>query len=355
MNSNKHILLTIDVEDWFQVENFKPWIPFYTWDQRELRVERNVHRLLDLFDSIELNTQGNELNQLNQPSNISEAYLFDSCEVAGKPGSLEVSDPQPIPINKQRTAPNKQQTTDHIQTKKIKATFFVLGWLVDRFPNIVREIQSRGHEIASHGCCHELPEFLSADELKQDLTDSKKLLEDITGAPISGYRAPSFAINDDILKIIEDAGYLYDSSYNSFGLHGRYGRISLNGTCKKGVAHKISDNFFELPISNLMINGWVLPWGGGGYFRLAPYQLFRYGVEVILKKNDAYIFYMHPWELDPNQPSVKNASMNYKFRHYTNLNKTKSRLKRLIENFDQCRFVTCNEYLFLTTSSGLHG
>jgi len=137
--------------------------------------------------------------------------------------------------------------------KKIKATFFVLAWIAERLPRIVREIQSRGHEIASHGCNHELPELLSADELKQDLTDSKKLLEDITGAEVAGYRAPSFAINDDILKIIEDAGYLYDSSYNSFSLHGRYGKISLNGTSKKGIAHKLSNDFYELPVSNLSI------------------------------------------------------------------------------------------------------
>jgi len=301
--ANKYILLTIDVEDWFQVENFKPWIPFSTWDQRELRVERNVHRLLDLFDSIEL-----------------------------EPPSLPASQPPSL--------------------RKPKATFFVLGWLAERLPNLVREIQDRGHEIASHGCNHELPELLSADDLKQDLIDSKKLLEDITGAKAAGYRAPSFAINDDILKVIEDAGYFYDSSYNSFSLHGRYGKISLNGAIKKGIAHKLSDNFYELPVSNLMIDRWILPWGGGGYFRLIPHRLFRRGVKTILKKDETYVFYMHPWELDPIQPRVKNASMNYKFRHYTNLNKTKSRLKRLIENFGHCRFVTCNEYLALATGNG---
>ena len=302
MYSNNHILQTIDVEYWFQVENFKPWIPFSTWDQRELRVERNVHRLLDLFDSIKL------------PS-----------------------------------FPASQLPAERVP----KATFFILGWLAERLPNLVREIQSRGHEIASHGCNHELPELLSADELKQDLTGSKKLLEDITGAEVAGYRAPSFAINDDILKLIEDCGYLYDSSYNSFSHHGRYGKVSLNGVSKKGIAHKLSNDFYELPVSNFMINRWVLPLGGGGYFRLAPYRLFRRGVKAILKRDETYVFYMHPWEFDPSQPSVKNASMNYKFRHYTNLNKTKSRLRSLIDNFDYCRFVTCNEYLALATGNNL--
>jgi len=321
MRSTKHILLTIDVEDWFQVENFKPWIPFSTWDQRELRVERNVHQLLDLFDSIELNTQRNEPNQPNQPIQLNQ------------------------PINNQRTAPNKQQTTDHIQTNKIKTTFFVLGWLADRLPNIVRDIQSRGHEIASHGCNHELPKLLFVEKLKQDLPDSKKLLEDITGAEVAGYRAPSFAINDGILKIIEDAGYLYDSSYNSFGLHGRYGKISLNGLAKKGIAHKLSNDFYELPVSNFRFGGLTFPLGGGGYFRLLPFSVFNWGIKLILKRQNAYMFYFHPWEIDPGQPRVEKASVGFKFRHYRNIGKTYSRLRDLIANFNSCNFITCNQYL----------
>ena len=100
-------------------------------------------------------------------------------------------------------------------------------------------------------------------------------------AEVVGYRAPSFAINDDILKIIANAGYLYDSSYNSFSLHGRYGKISLNGTGKLGIGHKLSDNFYELPISNLIVNGRFLPLGGGAYFRLIPVSLFNLGIKKI--------------------------------------------------------------------------
>jgi polysaccharide deacetylase family protein (PEP-CTERM system associated) len=233
----------------------------------------------------------------------------------------------------------------------------VLGWLAERLPSLVREIQSRGHEIASHGYNHQLPDQLSAAELKMDLTDSKKQLEDLSGSPVSGYRAPSFAINDDLLKLVEDCGYQYDSSYNSFGLHGRYGKISLNGAGKQGIAHKISDNFFELPISNLHLSTsgtlahfrhfrhFHLPLGGGGYFRLTPYRLFRHGVQQILRKEGAYLFYIHPWEIDPDQPRVREASTNFKFRHYNNLARTYSRLKDLIENFNSCNFITCNQYL----------
>jgi polysaccharide deacetylase family protein (PEP-CTERM system associated) len=223
----------------------------------------------------------------------------------------------------------------------------VLGWLAERIPNLVREIQNRGHEVASHGYNHGLPNLLSPLDLKNDLIGSKKLLEDITGSPVLGYRAPSFAINDDILKMIEDTGYLYDSSYNSFSLHGRYGKISLNGSGNKGIAHKISVNFYELPVSNLKLGNQILPWGGGAYFRLLPWWLFRAGVLSIVKKDGAYSFYVHPWEADAEQPKVNHASFKYRFRHYTNLNKTQAKLRSLIESFDHCWFLTCSRYLEL--------
>ena len=304
-------MLTIDVEDWFQVENFKPWIPFSTWDQYELRVERNVHRILDLFDST------NSTNPIN-PTN---------------------------PTNP-------------------KTTFFVLGWIAERLPHLVRELQKRGHEIASHGYNHELCHQVPHNDLKADLIKSKKLLEDIIGEPIYGYRAPSFSINADILKIIKDCGYLYDSSYNSFSLNDRYGKVDLSKYQNNGSAIKLSENFYELPISNLKLSinpinssnpknstnstnpiCFVLPLGGGGYFRLIPFHVFKYGVRSILNKGKDYLFYMHPWEIDPEQPRVRAASRQYKFRHYINLGKTHSKLTRLIESFNQCRFITCKQYL----------
>jgi polysaccharide deacetylase family protein (PEP-CTERM system associated) len=327
--TTKHILLTIDVEDWFQVENFKPWIPFETWNQRELRVEKNVHRLLN---------------------------LFDSCEVAGKPERVKPSDRQQPTCNSQLTTHNKQPTTHNSQNttnnkhlKKVRCTFFVLGWIAEKLPHLVCELHARGHEIASHGNNHELPNLLSLKDLKQDQTDSKKLLEDITGAEVVGYRAPSFSINNDVLKTIQDSGYRYDSSYNSFSLHGRYGKISLNGTGKKGIAHKISQYFYELPISNLNLGNQILPWGGGAYFRLIPLSLFNSGIKKILRHQDAYMFYGHPWEFDPEQPRVNQAAFNSKFRHYTNLKKNQAKLRSLIESFDYCRFVTCNQYLSEST------
>ena len=289
------ILLTIDVEDWFQVENFKRYIPFSTWPQKELRVEKNVHRLLD---------------------------LFDSC-------------------HEQRTS------NDGLTKNSLKATFFVLGWLAERLPHLIREIQDRGHEVASHGLNHNLCTEKSNLRLKQDLLDSKKLLEDIISAPVFGYRAPSFSISDNILKVIEECGYLYDSSFNSFAMHGRYGKILLNRYAKKGISYQVSNNFFELPISNLTLGkkGFVLPWGGGAYFRIIPFSIFKRGVQSILKKENAYLFYMHPWEIDPDQPRVGKASLSFKFRHYINLNSTFLKLTRFIEYFGQYRFVSCRQYL----------
>jgi polysaccharide deacetylase family protein (PEP-CTERM system associated) len=344
MSEDYAILLTIDVEDWFQVENFKQWIPFSSWSSRELRVEENTHRLLDLLDS-------------------------------------------------QRSAV-RRRTTDNGRNAKAHATFFILGWLARRLPNLVREIHSRGHEVASHGYLHNRCNNQSQEELKKDLRDSKNLLEDIIGASVYGYRAPSFSINHDILKIIRDCGYLYDSSYNSFGMHSRYGRLNLSQSGTTDIAQQISNSFYELAISNIRLGnrtlrplqsvqscsrsmkakiltagilsvfggskseseaeieqkgmfwkGLTLPWGGGAYFRLMPFPLFKLGVQSILKQQKAYLFYLHPWELDPEQPRVVDASTLFKFRHYVNLNKTSSKLSSLIETFKAYPFVTCSEYL----------
>ena len=298
MKDNNSILLTIDVEDWFQVENFKPWIPFSSWSSCELRVEKNTHRLLD---------------------------LFDSC--------------------------NEHPTAGNGRNEKPHATFFVLGWIAERLPQLVREIHNRGHEVASHGYNHNLCSECPSDDLKTDLINSKKLLEDIIGDRVYGYRAPSFAISNNILKIIQDCGYLYDSSYNSFALHGRYGHVDLSGRPTNGFAVKLSEKFYELPISNIKLKSRVFPLGGGCYFRLIPFLIFKLGVQSILKKEKTYLFYMHPWEIDPEQPKVRRASFQYKFRHSLNLNKTAPRLSKLIDTFHQSRFITCGQYLEETVNS----
>jgi polysaccharide deacetylase family protein (PEP-CTERM system associated) len=372
MNSKKYILLTIDVEDWFQVENFQPWIPFETWDQRELRVEKNIHRLLNLFDSVELIAQSSKLKADQAHSSQLTADQAQSSKLIGpreedKNKSQKSCESCQIINNKIESNPQKypENPVNLVgQNKnKIQATFFVLGWIADKLPHLVREIHSRGHEIASHGDNHNLCDRQSTAELKKDLTDSKKKLEDIIGSQVFGYRAPNFSVNNDILNHVEECGYRYDSSYNSFALHGRYGSVSIDGSSKKGLAHQIADDFFELPISNLILrnpmsyrisatsskrndrNRFVLPWGGGAYFRLMPLAIFKLGLKKILSKESAYLFYMHPWELDPEQPEVVQASAFTKLKHYTNIRKTEKKLKKLIKNFHHCNFITCNEYL----------
>ena len=292
--------MTIDVEDWFQVENFRPVVPYSSWSGMELRVEQNTHRILDLFDDFKESKVG------LQPSN------------------------------------------------SFSGTFFILGWIAERFPGLVREIKQRGHEVASHGFRHNLCYGESPENLYRDLSDSKKLLEDITGSPVFGYRAPSFSVSNDILKIIEDAGYLYDASYNSFGKHGRYGRLTTAGFQKKGIALKVSDNFYEVPVSNLSIHNskfkiqnFILPWSGGGYFRLLPLMVFKIGVNEMLKKESAYHFYLHPWEIDPDQPRVKGVSCILRFRHHVNIRKNLNKLRNLLKTFDGCRFQSLSQYLNL--------
>jgi polysaccharide deacetylase family protein (PEP-CTERM system associated) len=300
-----HILLTIDVEDWFQVENLRTCCPVSSWSSYQLRVEQNTHRILDLLDE----------------------------------------------ASAQRSAISGQHD--------IRATFFVLGWIAERVPNLVREIRVRGHEIASHGYGHKLCTECSMKDLREDLAENKKLLEDITGDPAYGYRAPNFSISDEILELVKEVGYEYDSSYNSFGMHGRYGKISLNGNGRSGIAYRISDRFYELPISNLPFfpfptlgvlghfRHFSLPWGGGAYFRLIPAPLFRMGVRKILRQQQAYLFYMHPWEVDPEQPRPEGAKAISRLKHYTNLDRTEGKLRSLLLKFTECRFLSCQEYLQL--------
>ena len=291
MKPIKSILLTFDVEGWFQAENFKNHIPFSSWPDRELRVERNTRTLLDVLDGMPRN---------------------------GSNGTLS------------KTAP--------------KATFFVLGWLAKRLPHLVREIAARGHEIASHGFNHNLCCDCTPAQLREDLSDSKKILEDITGVEVQGYRAPSFSIGPDVLDIIEGCGYTYDSSFNSFAGNSRYGQLHLvqNG---RGIAGRVLPSLYELPISNLRVGKYTIPMGGGGYFRVAPNALFKRAVRSIMRKQGAYLFYMHPWEIDPEQPRVKELPLSYKFRHYINLAGTAPKLVDFISAFSDCRFLTCRDYL----------
>jgi polysaccharide deacetylase family protein (PEP-CTERM system associated) len=321
-----YILVTIDVEDWFQVENFKQYIAFSSWKNHELRVEKNTYRILDILDSATCG-QPAPRNSASEPQN-------SECRSPNPSNSINPSNP---------TNPSNLKHSP-------KATFFVLGWIAERLPHLVREIRARGHEVASHGYHHRLYRKETRGDIKGDLIDSKRLLEDVTGVPVYGFRAPSFSINHGALKVIEDCGYVYDSSFNSFGMNKRHGQIELRRRRRKGIAFQVSHTLYELPISNLRIGTYVVPWGGGGYFRLIPLALFKIGVRSIMKKEKAYLFYMHPWEIDPEQPRVREASKLFRFRHYVNLDKTVSKLSSFIETFKECHFATCHEYLQAASS-----
>lgn len=260
--------LTVDVEDYFQVSAFAKSVDKNDWDNYPLRVEKNTRRLMDLFDEAQ-----------------------------------------------------------------VKATFFVLGWVADRNKSLIKEIAQRGHEVASHGYSHQLIYNQSHAVFREETIRSKLLLEDIVQAPVRGYRAASYSITKDslwALDIIAEAGFEYDSSIFPIR-HDRYGISDA-----KEVPHILKTpqghSLIEFPLSTAKIFNYKLPVAGGGYFRLYPYVLTRAGLRQVNSRRQPFIFYLHPWEIDPDQPNIE-AGWFSRFRHYNNLEKCESRLQRLIQDF----------------------
>lgn len=307
--------LTIDVEDYFQVHALSKVIKPEDWNSYECRVEKNTLYILDLLNSYS-STQNSKLKIKNS----------------------------------------------------LSATFFILGWIAERYPDLVKEIHRRGHEIASHGYHHQVIYNQTQEEFREDIKVSKKILEDIIGEEVIGYRAPTYSINEDTLwalKVIAEEGYKYDSSVFPVR-HDYYGMPSaprfpfiwnLNGS--KALAREIHVNdskadftgpiiqqysqlkiensklkiLPEFPLSTHNLFNYNFPWSGGGYFRLLPYLITRFGLKRINGEGKPFIFYLHPWELDPNIPVIKNLSPLARFRTYVNLDKTESRFKKLISQF----------------------
>lgn len=261
--------LTIDVEDYFHVASLAPSIPRETWGEREYRVERNVEHLLELFD---------------------------------RHGT--------------------------------RATFFILGWVADRSPAVVRRIAEAGHEVASHGWSHELIYRQTPELFREETLRSKQLLEDLTGAAVRGYRAASFSITPRsrwALDALIDAGFDYDSSVFPIR-HDRYGMPDANPAPARITAPS-GRSLVEFPMSIARWGRLKLPVSGGGYFRIFPYALTRLGLRRINRHHRRpFVFYLHPWEVDPGQPRVK-ASRLSTFRHYTNLEICSARLSRLMTEF----------------------
>jgi polysaccharide deacetylase family protein (PEP-CTERM system associated) len=233
-----------------------------------------------------------------------------------------------------RVVGNTQRLLAIFEQFDVRGTFFVLGWVAERYPQLVRDIAARGHEIACHGFSHRLVYEQSPKEFYGETLRSKTLLEDITGSPVLGYRAASYSIVREslwALNILVELGFVYDSSIFPVR-HDRYGIPNA-----ERVPHRMSTpngaSIVEWPLATAKILGCRLPVAGGGYFRLLPYWLSRWGLASINRSEmQPFIFYLHPWEIDPAQPRVA-ASLLSRFRHYTNLGQCEERLKRLLDDF----------------------
>ncbi len=269
--------LTVDVEDYYQVEAFANVVLRKDWMIWESRIERNIELLLDLFER-----------------------------------------------------------------QKVHGTFFILGWVAQHHPQVVRKIVHAGHEIACHGYYHRLIRTQSYREFRDDVRRAKSLLEDIAGIDIVGYRAPTYSITSQTLwalEILIEEGFRYDSSIFPIR-HDRYGipdakRFPYMIRCKSG-------EIIEFPPSTVKLFGQNLPIAGGGYFRLIPYSLFRRGLRRInQRETQSAIFMVHAWEVDPGQPVIEGSRLNV-WRHRANLHRTGPRLERLLQDF---RFAPVREVL----------
>jgi polysaccharide deacetylase family protein (PEP-CTERM system associated) len=219
-----------------------------------------------------------------------------------------------------------------LDKKSVTATFFILGWIADRLPDMIRRLSELGHEIASHGYGHQLVYSMTREEFRSDIKKTKSLLEDITGKKVYGYRAPSFSITDWAIEILAEEGYRYDSSLFPVLIHDRYGKLEKYVIDESPINLLIS-NFIEIKLSSMSFLGADYPWAGGGYFRMIPYPLFKRGIKNIIKSKNVYCFYIHPWEFDPDQPKIDNLKPLYRIRHYLNLNKTEKRFETLVTDF----------------------
>ena len=233
-------------------------------------------------------------------------------------------------------SPRVERNTDSIlqlfSDHDVRATFFVLGWVAERFPDLLKRIGQGGHEIASHGYSHVRATTQEPREFREDVSRTKQLLEDLTGQEVKGFRAASFSIGADNLwatEILADVGYRYSSSVYPVR-HDLYGMPDA----PRFPFRHAGSNLLEIPISTVALGSMNLPCGGGGYFRLLPYRYFHWALARLnsIERQPA-IFYFHPWEIDERQPRLSDLSFKTRLRHYVNLGKTKGRLTRLLKAF----------------------
>ncbi|MES9827881.1 MAG: XrtA system polysaccharide deacetylase [Candidatus Thiodiazotropha sp.] len=276
--------ITVDVEDYYQVSAFSKQVNKSRWSEYESRVERNTQRILEIFNA-----------------------------------------------------------------HNVKGTFFVLGWTAERYPKLIREISENGHEVASHGYSHDLVYHQTPETFTEETKRSKATVEQITGKQILGYRAASYSITQKsiwAMDILVELGFKYDSSIFPI-MHDRYGIPGAKTKPHHFITEK-GNSIIEFPLSTVAIAKTRFPVSGGGYFRLLPYWLTRKGLKNINQRDELpFIFYMHPWEIDKDQPRIKSSLLS-QFRHYNNLGKFESRLNNLLEEF---KFASVEDVL---TRSGLY-
>jgi polysaccharide deacetylase family protein (PEP-CTERM system associated) len=260
--------MSVDVEDYFHVSAFEGIVSRSQWPGMESRVVANTRRLLDLFDEY-----------------------------------------------------------------RVKSTFFVLGWVAERHRGLVREVVERGHELASHGYEHRLIYDQTPDAFRDDVRRAKGLLEETGGVAVHGYRAPSFSVTERslwALDVLVEEGHTYDASIFPIR-HDRYG--IPDSPRHPHPIRRQGGTLMEVPGSTVAFGRANLPVAGGGYFRILPYRWTRWGIARLNRHEQrAAVFYIHPWEIDPDQPRLPAKGLS-RFRHYRNLDKTETRLRALLSDF----------------------
>lgn len=231
-----------------------------------------------------------------------------------------------------RVERNSMKIAELLSEHSTKATFFVLGWVAERHPELVKRLAQQGHEIASHGYGHELVHTQTPTEFRQDVRRSKQILEDLIGRQVVGYRAPSFSITSRTpwaIPVLIEEGYRYDSS-----IYNRFRGVTETGVAGAG-AYLIETEvgtIWEVSPSTMNACGVQLPVAGGGYFRLFPYAVSKMFLRSLERQGSQLVMYLHPWELDPEQPRMDGPLLS-QVRHYLNLSKTEQRLRWLLRDF----------------------
>jgi polysaccharide deacetylase family protein (PEP-CTERM system associated) len=241
-----------------------------------------------------------------------------------------------------RVEANTDKLLQLFSDKGITATFFTLGWVAEHYPNTIKRIVAQGHELASHGTMHQRASSQTRAEFKADIGGAKRLLEDISGTEVIGYRAPSFSFtkqNQWVYDVLAEEGHRYSSSVYPV-VHDHYGipdAPRFKYTTPSGID--------EIPLSTLPILGKNVPISGGGYFRLYPYALTRWALNRFSQsESQPYIFYLHPWEVDPDQPRMEGLTAKSRFRHYLNLGRVEGRLDRMMDDFEWSSMKACYGY-----------